>query len=468
MAGLIQAERASFVTSSWKEVVEMRARARTLLQLLVWERGWTYDRFKREYEKAARELAAAAGEPPSTATVEEQTFRRWTAGRVKGLPNHPAPAVLEYMFGYTVRDLLSPPNELPPDVAGKYAPTINESDLAMTARDAAAHAGDAASLSVPDMTLDQLDDDVVALARGYNRTSPVEVYRRSKELLDIAQSMLERTQVPRQRARAYLAAGQSAAILSAISFDLGSLPAAVSLSRTAALYGQVIEHGPLQAYAHGALAFLAFWGGRPAEAVRLVRTAQQFGGLGDTAMTRLLVIEGRAYGHLGNQVAAERAVRSALDQSTGTRDELHDDIGGEFGFPSDRVAMSNATTYLLLGDADGAEKAAESALRLLGAKPEDQRPLLISTQAHVDLARARLLRGELDGVQAALEPAFSVPTEWRGAGTLERMAAIRGNLSQADFRGAPEAVQLGERIEDFTREASANRLGAAAPLAIEG
>lgn len=129
--------------------------------------------------------------------------------------------------------------------------------------------------------------------------------------------------------------------------------------------------------------------------------------------------------------------------------------------------MSNATTYLLLRDADGAEEAAEQALQLLSAKPEHQRPLLISTQAHVDLARARLLRGELDGVQAALEPAFSVPTEWRGAGTLERMAAVRAGLVRADFRGAPDAIALGERIEDYTAEASAQRLGSTPPLAIE-
>ncbi|MFB7500392.1 hypothetical protein ACFC09_37925 [Streptomyces sp. NPDC056161] len=317
------------------------------------------------------------------------------------------------------------------------------------------------------MTLDQLGDDIVALAREYNRTSPFEVYRRAKDLLGIAQSLLERTQVPRQRERGYLAAGQSAAVLSAICFDLGSLPAAVSLSRTAALYGQVIEHGPLQAYAHGALAFLAFWGGRPADSVRLVRTAQQFGGLGDTARTRLFAIEGRAHAHLRDQAAAERAVRSTLDQSTGSRDDLHDGVGGEFGFPRDRVAMSNSTTYLLLGDADGAEEAADQALQLLSAKPEDQRPLLISTQAHVDLARARLLRGELDGVQAALEPAFNVPTEWRGAGTLERMAAVRVGLCRPEFHGAAEAIALGERIEEFTAAASAQRLGGTPPLAIE-
>ena len=166
------------------------------------------------------------------------------------------------MFGYPVRVLLGWLSEQPHAQSSSFVLALDESDLAMTARDAAAHAGDAASLSIPDMTLDQLDDDVADLARTYHRTSPVEVYRRAKELLGVAQNLLERTQVPRQRTRAYLAAGQAAALLSGICFDLGSLPAAVQLSRTAALYGQVIEHGPLQAYAHGALALLAFWGGQ--------------------------------------------------------------------------------------------------------------------------------------------------------------------------------------------------------------
>lgn len=439
----------------------------TLLKVLVLERGWTYALFRKAYEKAARDVAAATGDAISTATVEEQTFRRWTSGRVKGLPNSPAPQVLEYMLGYPAHLLLGAPSDLPPASSVQPVLVLDESELAMTARDAAAHAADAASLTVPDMTLDQLNDDVVALARGYNRTSPVEVYRRAKELLSVAQALLERTQVPRQRARAYLAAGQAAALLSAISFDLGSLPAAVQLSRTAALYGQVIEHGPLQAYAHGALAFLAYWGGRPAEAVRLVHMAQQFGGLGDTAITRLSVIQGRAYGHLGNRPDTEAAVRKAVEQNSGERDELHDDIGGEFGFPADRVAMSNATTYLLLRDAVGAETAASSALQLLETKPEDQRPPLISSQASVDLARARLLRRELDGACEAVEPVFSVPAEWRGAGTLERLAAVRAALCHPEFRSTAAASTLGERIEDFSVGAMAQKLGGTTPLAIE-
>jgi tetratricopeptide (TPR) repeat protein len=338
----------------------------------------------------------------------------------------------------------------------------------MTARDAAAHAGEAAALSLSDMTLDQLEDDVTALARTYSAAPPADVYRRAKELLVLSQTLLDRTQVPRQRTRAYLAAGQASALLSAVCFDLGSLPTAVQMSRTAALYGQVIEHGPLQAYAHGALAFLAYWGGRPAAAVRFVHAARGFAGLGDTAMIRLAAIEGRAYGHLGKPTEAVHAVRRALDQSTGVRDELHDDIGGEFGFPADRVAMSNATTYLLLRNAEGADEAARSALHLLSIQPADQRSLMTATQASVDLARAWLLRRNLDGACEALEPVFGVPPERRGSGVLERLAAARAELGRQTFRETKSASELGERIEDFIASASAQKLSGAALLAVEG
>lgn len=187
-----------------------------------------------------------------------------------------------------------------------------------------------------------------------------------------------------------------------------------------------------------------------------------------TAVTRLAVIEARAYGHLGNPEAAARAIRASLEVDRGRRDELHDDIGGEFGFPEDRVAMSNATTYLLLRDSQGAEQAAGHALELLNARPSEQRPTLITSQASVDLARARLLRRELDGAVEALDPVFLVPTQWRGQGVLERISAVRTDLTHPDFQGSSDAVALGERIEDFCRTAVPHQLGAAARLAIEG
>lgn len=259
-----------------------------------------------------------------------------------------------------------------------------------------------------------------------------------------------------------------AALLGAVSFDLGALTAAVSFTRSCAQYGKTIGHGPLQAYAHGVLAFVAFWDGRPSEAVRLARAGQQFGGLGDTALCRLLAIEARAHGHLRDEKQAESAIRRTLELDSGARDELHDDVGGEFAFDAARAAMSNATTRLLLRDGEGAEACASNALTLLHSKPEHERPIMVSGPASIDLARARLMRNEIDGAAEALVPVFEVPPAWRGAGLLERVVAARKELTWPELRGARAALDLAGRIEDFTALSPARMLSGASPLAIEG
>src|SRR5690349_4047243 len=96
----------------------------TLLKVLVRQRGWTFDSFRRAYEQAARDLAARSGERIATASVEEQTFRRWTSGRVKGLPNQPAPQILEHMFGCPAYLLLGPPPGEPLAQASRYVPAL--------------------------------------------------------------------------------------------------------------------------------------------------------------------------------------------------------------------------------------------------------------------------------------------------------------------------------------------------------
>ncbi|MDT0345851.1 hypothetical protein [Streptomyces litchfieldiae] len=429
-------------------------------------RGWTYMQFGRAYEQAAREVSVATGDPSiASVTVAEQTFRRWTSGRIRTLPNSPAPAILHHLFKRPATELLAPPPEEIPPLPS--APAIDEMEIRMTARDAADHAGEAAAQALPDLTIDQIEDDVRGLARRYPSTSPLDSYQRGRELLRLAQAMLDRTQRPRQRERLYLQAGATAALMASASFDLGSLSPAVQLARTAALYGEVIDHGPLQAYAHGALAYLAYWDGRPTDAVRLVATAQQFGGLGDTAGVRLATIAARAHAHLGNADAARRAIRAAGECDSGVRDDLHDDVGGEFGMPLARAAMSAATTYLLLCDAPGAEETASHVLDLMDAQPSQEQPGLRG-KAAVDLARARVLRGELDGALAAVEPVFTLNGSWRTLGLVQRMVGLRADLTSGGLAGATAARELGQRVEDFTAGAGARSLGPGSPLAALG
>jgi hypothetical protein len=430
---------------------------RTLLHVLVRQRNWSYSAFRRAYEQAAKHVARDEGDPSlASATVAEKTYRRWTSGEVRTLPQAPGPAILEHLFQRPAAELLAPPIgqvEPPP-----RAPAIDERELTMTARDAAEHAGQAAAQTLPDLTIDQVEDDVRALARAYPRTTPLESYQQGRDLLERTQAMLTRTQRPRQRERLYLQAGAASALLASAAFDLGSLTSAVQLARTAALYGEVIDHGPLQAYAHGALAYLAYWDGRPAEAVRLVTTAQGFGGCGDTAALRLATIAARAHAHLGDADAAHGAIHQVEEPGSGRRDDLHDDVGGEFGMPFSRAVMSTATTYLVLNAPSGAVDHATRALDMINTGPAAEQPALRG-KAAIDLARARLLGGELEGALDAVAPAFDLDSGWRTLGVLERMASLRADLTRSGLQNAAAARELGERAEEFTATGAAYGIG---------
>ncbi|MFF1797198.1 hypothetical protein ACFVXQ_23780, partial [Kitasatospora sp. NPDC058263] len=247
----------------------------TLFDALVTQAKMDFRSFLAEYRQVAGALYQESSDLAfRNATLTEKSFGRWRAGDV-ARPHHPTPAILKRMFGKPAHELLAPcTDEQVQALRAAPAPVLDERELAMTARDARTHAADAASQLLPDLSLDQLEDDLVRLVRATSLTPPHLIFMQAKELLGLATVMLDRTQVLSQRGRLFLIAGQASALLAACAFDLGSMPNAFELTRAAALYGQVAEHGPLQAYAHGYLAVLYYWSGNPAQAVRQIEQAQ--------------------------------------------------------------------------------------------------------------------------------------------------------------------------------------------------
>lgn len=74
----------------------------TLLKKLIRERYWSYSRFCKEYDKVAKTLDKdLVGTYPSPST-----YKRWTSGKIDGLPRSQPCAVLGVMFpDYTVEQL---------------------------------------------------------------------------------------------------------------------------------------------------------------------------------------------------------------------------------------------------------------------------------------------------------------------------------------------------------------------------
>lgn len=328
----------------------------------------------------------------------------------------------------------------------------------------------AASASISDTTLDQLRDDVAELARRYNNFSAFEVLQAARKLREEAEQHRDRTHVPTRQQDLLLIAGQACALLSAAAFDLGSLDGATRLARAAALYGETARFTPLRAFAGGALAYIAYFSGRPAEAAQIAQRAQMFTGLGDLAHRCLAAIEARAHGHRGDSTSAQQALDASRRAGRGETDDLHDGVAGEFGFPDERLAMSNSSTCLLLGDREQAEAAARTALELVTNKPETLRSARVLGGAAADLAAARLLSSDLDGAADALETVWIVPSDQRATGLLTRTARVRRALTDERFRRTPLASEVGERLEQFSRLAAQHQLGAGAGAvaALEG
>ncbi|WP_328485945.1 DNA-binding protein [Streptomyces zaomyceticus] len=436
----------------------MRSAPRTLLAKLCEQDGLTYRRFSQRFTEVGVRLY---GPRPTNPTCGETQFRRWTGGKLTGLPGPDTCQVLEAMWlGHTAEQLFAPPPADDPQ-----APLFDlEERVLMTAREAHDGADATAAASISDNTIDELRDQVVSLARRYHILPAANAWKLGDDLLREIERHRDRTQVPVQQQSLMILNGQAAALLAVAAFDLGYFSPAKTLARTAAVYGESTRFTPLQAYADGTMAYIAYHSGETTDAVSKARRALSYGGLGDIAQRRLHAIAARAYVHIGDTESAQNAIRLAGDLGLDTRDDLHDEVGGEFGFSEERLAMSNSTTALLMGDPAQAEAEASRALALLAQRSQDDQSTHVRASAAADLAYARLQGDNVEGAADALTSMWSVPAEQRNTGIVVRVARIGRHLAQPRYHGSQLPTELREQIEEFTRVSPPYRLGPGVPL----
>ncbi|WP_164737714.1 hypothetical protein [Streptomyces luteoverticillatus] len=443
----------------------------TLLRRLARARGIEpYAAFRPKYERAARELSTQDNDPEiRQATLSQRQYARWLAGDVKEAPYPVACRILRHMFNRSASELLAlaPPTEPSPQIicTAPAPPTITEDELLMSAHDAASHAGDAASQALSPATLDLLRNEVFTLAQRYHLKRPDDVFRAARAVREKVERHMPLTHRPDQETALYVIAGQACALMASAAFDLGSQEAARTLTYAALGYARPIDHHPLMAWSSGNLGLLAYWGNRPAEAVGHVRAAQEIATSG-TGQARLHSIAARAYAYLGDARSVERELHEAEEVNRDLRDELHDDVGGEFSFPPERAAMSAGTSWVLLGDGRHAVAASTKAITLLQGMPAHQRSTKVGAEAAADLALAQLLNQDLEAATSALEAVFNLDPEQRVDGLMLRMAGVRSQLLSAPFRQARIATELGERIEEFSLNSARLLLLPPAPRAL--
>lgn len=143
---------------------------------------------------------------------------------------------------------------------------------------------------------------------------------------------------------------------------------------------------------------------------------------------------------------------TASQESSSREDDLHDEIGGVFGFGDAKSHCYAAATYIHIGHADAALSATSRAIELYASGPAGQRSYGAESLARVDAAMAYLLKRRLDGAAEALRPVLAMPADMRIAQLGERLMGVRAGLADPGFRASGEARALSERIDLFCAE----------------
>jgi len=230
--------------------------------------------------------------------------------------------------------------------------------------------------------------------------------------------------------------------------------AAIEQAHAASVYAEMADHRGLQAWAAGFQGLIAYWTGRPQEAVQAISRGLDVAPEG-TARARLHCISARAWAHLGARDQAREALGAADRErdrigESGT-EELHDEIAGEFGWGPARQAMCSASALLLIGDADAAAMQAADAIQL---RESDRTGSLVDVTARVDLAHAELIRGQLDAAQDAIRPVWLLPPPHRRYSLVRRLEEVASALARPRYLNAGTALDLAAQIREFAAQSA--------------
>jgi hypothetical protein len=368
-------------------------------------------------------------------------------------PGQSAVTGLAVTSGLTARSDLRPVFDAPASPTLHVSASAGSEDAVLTiASESADLAASASAGMVASLSIGQLMGQLEQLARRYAGVPPLEMLEQARSLRDESHRLSERTRAPAQLSDLHLVTGAACGLLARASWDLGAWSAAIEQARAAGIYGQVIGHSGLQAWAAGTEALIAFWRGRPEDAVDAAERGLELAPSG-TPRARLRCIAARAWAYLGatGRVRAELAsAERALGQAGGLHAEiLHDEIGGEYGWGPARHAMCAATALLVAGDLDGAAARAREAITFPadgdGHAPDD----LVTAKAQADLSCVELASGRLDAALDALSPVWDVAPEFRSYPLIGRLESAATTLTGTHYARSRSAADLRGRIKAY-------------------
>jgi hypothetical protein len=326
----------------------------------------------------------------------------------------------------------------------------------MAARRAIEFAMGAEHNAIGPETLDYLQAEVRRLAGVYNRVPLGTILDDMIDVQDKTFRLLEGGRAkPSQMRDLYLLAAIQSGLLAKTSHDVGDPQSAMRQARTASVCAEQAEHTGMIAWVNGLKSLIAYWSGRPTDALFYAQSGAQIATtLTGSVGTWLAGLEARAAAVLGDARTVTAANLRGDELRNHTTPDLLDDLGGFFRFPLVRQRYYDVESAVLLGNVGGSSSSlverAEGAVR--GYSNPDDEDWAFGDEAgtRTDLALAHLLVGSLDGAAAAVRPVLELPPAQRNAGILVSVARVAKSLGDDSFRGTGVARDLREEITAFS------------------
>ncbi|HEV2371777.1 MAG TPA: hypothetical protein VGS19_06365 [Streptosporangiaceae bacterium] len=326
-----------------------------------------------------------------------------------------------------------------------------EREVRMTAHEGSDHAEQAERRDIGEATLEQLRADVTSISLAYLTGEPFPLFREMRRVRTRMYAALDRRLWPRDATELYFLLGGLNGLMANAALDLGYPHAGEELARAGWAYATAIDHRALMGFLRAQQANIAYWAGRPRQAGYLAFDGLRYLPEGSGAV-RLHCLHAMAAAKTGQRDQARAAITASQQaRESAHRDELHDEIGGQFAFHQAKQSYLAGTALADVAEAEAdAISALQTAIGLFQASPEADRSYGCEAIAGINLAVAQLRLGDLDAVD--LGPVLTLPSDKRIDALPQRLAAVRSELAAPRYRGSAEASALDDQIEEFSRE----------------
>jgi hypothetical protein len=291
------------------------------------------------------------------------------------------------------------------------------------------------------------------IAELYTRQATITIIGDIVELQSVTFALTEASSNPRQKRDLYFLGGVISGLLAEASEDLGNFAASRIHGRTAYLCAENADSNALRAWARFQQMLTAYWSGVPEEVIRLADASRDLlrhvTGLGGS---RLLAVEARAWGALGNSQAAEEAINRSLDTRERAVPDEVDGLGGQVAYPLWRQLWHNTNALTWLSEHMArAEQSAIEALAAYANSAISERSYIPEACCRADLATARILSGNLDGAREAMEPVLGLPSSQRSGSIRSSLLRAHSALRASRYMQVAAARTIRLEIEEFSQ-----------------